>query len=604
MTSDLAAAIVGSLAGDRPQGQALLLLSDGIHNSPGGAKRVLESALTAKAMSAPISTTTIGGAAQLRDLEVALPREQELALVRQKVPLRATVRQREALAGESDVILIKDDREIARQRVQLAPGGTANVTFDIQEEQAGLARYEVRVPKHAGEATEGNNASAFVLRTIDRPIRVLLLEGKPYWDAKFLIRTLSQDAALELDAVVRVADGRFVKRSLRLGGDAASETASPAQRREESEVVKELSELLSAESLAGYQVIVLGRDAESFLIGEAPDLLRDWISREGGALVCYRGSPVSQMTQQLSRMMPVRWSPGAESRFRVQLTGRGQGLSWISSSAPSQDALARMPSLSSSSRPERPSALAVVLALDDGAEQPVISYQPYGGGRVVAIEGAGMWRWAFLAPQHQQHEPVYDELWRGLMRWLALGAGLAPGQNAALRADRVSYFTGENASATLLVREEATVKEFGKVALRKANGEAIGEFVPSPIGDEPGVYGVDFGVLPEGAYRAALEGHDDSSELTVAFDVRPNYSERLDIAARPDLLARIAEESGGIVLDDADGGKLTKQFREHLAASRPVRFQETTVWDRWWVLAAVVGLWGAAWGLRRARGLI
>src|SRR5688500_4897581 len=53
-STDLAAAILSSLAADRPQGQALLLLSDGIHNAPGGSGRVLRSVQTAKAMAVPI----------------------------------------------------------------------------------------------------------------------------------------------------------------------------------------------------------------------------------------------------------------------------------------------------------------------------------------------------------------------------------------------------------------------------------------------------------------------------------------------------------------------------------------------------------------------
>ena len=45
---------------------------------------------------------------------------------------------------------------------------------------------------------------------------LLLLEGKPYWDGKFLVRTLAADPSLELDAIVRVTENRFLMRSLRL----------------------------------------------------------------------------------------------------------------------------------------------------------------------------------------------------------------------------------------------------------------------------------------------------------------------------------------------------------------------------------------------------
>ena len=49
---DLAAAIEDSLEEDRPQGQAVMLLSDGVHNAPGGSARLRESLAKAKALAA------------------------------------------------------------------------------------------------------------------------------------------------------------------------------------------------------------------------------------------------------------------------------------------------------------------------------------------------------------------------------------------------------------------------------------------------------------------------------------------------------------------------------------------------------------------------
>ena len=49
----------------------------------------------------------------------------------------------------------------------------------------------------------------------------------------------------------------------------------------------------AADRLKQYQVIVLGRDAEPFLTDAALANLQNWISRDGGSLVCYRGSPTA-----------------------------------------------------------------------------------------------------------------------------------------------------------------------------------------------------------------------------------------------------------------------------------------------------------------------
>ncbi|HEU5431975.1 MAG TPA: hypothetical protein VFU81_09935, partial [Thermomicrobiales bacterium] len=71
-STDLAAEIIGSLANDRPRGQALLLLSDGIHNAPDGTTGVLSALSVARASAAPIYVKTLGGAAEINDLALRL----------------------------------------------------------------------------------------------------------------------------------------------------------------------------------------------------------------------------------------------------------------------------------------------------------------------------------------------------------------------------------------------------------------------------------------------------------------------------------------------------------------------------------------------------
>ena len=69
-------------------------------------------------------------------------------------------------------------------------------------------------------------------------------------------------------------------------------------------------------------------------------------------------------------------------------------------------------------------------------------------------------------------------------------------------------------------------------------------------------------------------------------------------------LTRIAQESDGAVLTAAEPQEIAQQFADHLARSRPLRVERTTAWDRWWVLAGVLLLWGCCWGLRRSGGLV
>jgi hypothetical protein len=235
----------------------------------------------------------------------------------------------------------------------------------------------------------------------------------------------------------------------------------------------------------------------------------------------------------------------------------------------------------------------------------VVVYHPYGTGRVLTVEGAGMWRWAFLPPQYQKQEEVYRTLWHSLLRWLVSGSGLMPGQKMMLRAEKLSFSADEPAGVTVLLREEAVKDQLPQIELTSPAGGAPRNFSPAPTSDQPGVFHVDFGKLPEGRYGVRIVGapSTDSFSRTV-FDVQRFGEEELNLKARPDLMRRIAEDSGGAVLNADAAGELEARFAEHLLRIRPPRTQRTSAWDRAWVRAAIIGVWGASWWLRRSAGLV
>ena len=255
---------------------------------------------------------------------------------------------------------------------------------------------------------------------------------------------------------------------------------------------------------------------------------------------------------------------------------------------------------------DKPRPMATVLATtvsSSGQTWPVVSYQNYGTGRVVAIEGAGMWRWAFLPPQHEEYSQVYAGLWQSLIRWLVSGATLRPGQKMDLRSEKVIYESNEPTWATLLLNEELRSNP-PAVELRVVGDETpIGRFNATAAGQEPGVFRVSFGTLPTGQYEAQVEG-GDAAQASVRFDVRPSVREQLELAARPDLMTRIAQDSGGAVLESASGRKIAALYETYMKNAQPQRIRRIPAWDRWYVLMAVLAVWAGAWGLRRASGLI
>jgi hypothetical protein len=239
---------------------------------------------------------------------------------------------------------------------------------------------------------------------------------------------------------------------------------------------------------------------------------------------------------------------------------------------------------------------------------PAIVYQPYGSGRVVCLEGAGMWRWAFLPPasQQQDQEEVYGNLWHSLLRWLISGANLLPGQKMTLRTDKVSFNTTDNATVTLMTRDESAASALPQIELIPEGADKPAQTVkPIPAGDEPGTFRVPFGKLPEGRYQARIAGApaEDAAAKTV-FDVKLLGEEQLNLAARPDLMKRIADDSGGAAIEDDNLASIEQQFAQHMERTRPAAIHRTSAWDRGWVLLAVLALWGITWALRRSGGLV
>ena len=606
--TDLALAVAGSLEEQKPQGQAVVILSDGIHNGGGGTARVLDAVQMAKAMNCPVFTRTFGGEAQVQDVAVEVRSPQELAFLGQKVPATLQLRQRGYAGRTVQVVLLQDGKEKERKAVTFKDA-TAEVQFQLQQESIGLYRYEVKTEPLQGEISLANNQAIVSLRVVDKPVKVLVLEGKPYWDAKFLLRTMTLDLSTELDSITRVTESRLHRRRVqRQETGTATQTQSSPQKsqKEDWSILPSFEDLLKqGEGLKSYQIVVLGRDADLFLTEEVLAQLKNWIARDGGCLVCYRGQPTAQMNQKLGTLLPVRWQPGKEARFQVALTERGKDLQWLPVLGQGSP-LDRLPSLASANKPENPGPLAVVLATGGGeVAQPVLTYQPYGSGKVVVIEGAGMWRWAFLPPQQQELDQVYQTLWHNLLRWLVSSADLLPGQKLALRSDKITFSAQESATATLILREEAVKGQVPQVELVNQQTKQKQTITPTALGDEPGTFRVGFGKLPEGRYLARVVGSSPGDlAASAVFDVRSLFEEQLDLQARPDLMERIAKGSGGLVLSGDNPDAIAQQLQQQLDTARPARIRRLSAWDRWWILLLVLGVWSTAWSLRRAGGLV
>jgi hypothetical protein len=470
------------------------------------------------------------------------------------------------------------------------------------------------------EATDADNHVTVLMQPLEKPIETLVLEGKPYWDNKFLVRNFSSDPVLKVTAINRVNDDRFVEQKYE-AKEGGVDSLSGTWRTIES---KELP-LDDLEKLKQYRVIVLGRESGVFLSPEAIENVRQWLSQEGGCLVCSRGAPSSTMAQRLADIMPVRWTKGSESRFRGKLSDYGSDQIVLDSANLESDPLEGMPSLETNTvSTVRPGLPQILMESRDSEGDfagvvPVITYQPYGMGQTIVVEGSGMWRWAFLPPQNADRDTVYPSLWQGLIQWIVARQDLLPGQQVALRPDRSMFLGGEEITGTMIVRE-ASITPPSLELYRE--GEKVKQVQPVASGTDPGVYRFDFGVQESGFFEVRtmtlkseagnvptdgeqqLSSNGSDMFASTICEVRDFWLETLDVDARPDLMYQLAVKSGGRVVEPSDARGVLDEYHAKLQAARPEQFKRTPLWDRPWVLLTILGIWLCSWWIRRTCGLI
>ena len=103
-----------------------------------------------------------------------------------------------------------------------------------------------------------------------------------------------------------------------------------------------------------------------------------------------------------------------------------------------------------------------------------------------------------------------------------------------------------------------------------------------------------------GLYHATLALPDGSVE-TLRFAVYNNNREATEISVDRPYLERLAQQSGGRMIEREELGPLV---RELLIKEEPEPLkQREPVWDVYWLALAIAGLLGLDWWIRRRSGL-
>lgn len=572
-----------SESGDARAQAGVLVVSDGRATAPD----TLDAAQLALARSVPLWTWTLGGPVLRHDLWLETPSTEALAFDGEDVELTATLHADGYQNRSFNVDLLMDGKPIATREVLPDTNGVARVSMRVKAPNAGEQRYVFRVPPEPDEADTANNERAVFLRSVGQKVRVLVVEGQPYWDTKFLVQSLKGNTNVDLTVVYRLNATRYV----------AVVSAAGSETRTEHDLFPRTAEAMNA-----FDVIVLGREAESFFDDHTESLLTDYVSRRGGSLIFARGKAYGGRFQSLAKFEPLAWGDGVVSRVKLHPTdaGRDNPIFDLGTAGTLEELLERLPALDQASVTLGEKPLAVVLANTVQADGPVlIAYQRYGQGRTMSLNASGLWHWAFRESGQNESEIAYRRFWVSLLQWLLGGSEFLPGSDVALVSAH-RYYNSEQQMQFLISTRNLDRAIYQPRLIISGNGKSI-EVEPRARGQS---FVAEAGPFAPGTYLVTLRNNvGNPASLSQNIEVVSASVEKRELSADPDLMRQLAEVSGGAVVNAGDVPRLPEIVRRWEAA-RELSYQRRSVWDRWWLMTGIFGLLGAEWWLRRREGLL
>lgn len=597
--TNLARALLGASASSQEAPTAgILLISDGRDNH--GAE-VTGMARTLKMSGIPVWTTTVGTDTEGKDVYVSARLNRSFLFKGQKADLSVNVSQTGYAGWYANVTLFREGQPVGISQQVMLNSSSTRLSFPIEENQKGSFQYTVRVEPLRGESDTGNNERAVFVQVVDEKSQVLFLEAEPYWDSKFLLRSLQADPNIEVTAIFLMNDR---KNKLFTITQRASLLANGTHA--ESTVVR-MPE--TKEELYKYDCVILGKGIDAMLSVEAMRLFKGYLVERGGSLVFARGPATTLRDNALSRLDPIYWDDSSLLGVRLELTPAGQ-VSPIFDFGEARDAgliIRELPELISVTRVVGEKSMAIVLAraedVGSSSEIAAIAYQRYGKGKVLSIGATGLWQWALTPKELAKYDDVYVRFWGQMLRWLIYGSDFLPGQDVSFKTDRLNYDIGEK--VPLVVQKQlAEESDFAPQILLSLPDGTVEVLMPQAEEGQAGIFTTAVMPETEGSYQADL--YDGTGNMVLAslrFTVYSDAVEKRFVAANPGLMEQIASITGGAVLEREEWVTLPDLVEAYEAA----RYEEPKAkdaWDRFGIFSWLMALFAVEWFVRRRSGLV
>ncbi|HEY1067101.1 MAG TPA: hypothetical protein VGE52_13350 [Pirellulales bacterium] len=597
-----------ALAIDEAAGRSMagiVLLSDG---QDAGAGEPSPAAAIALTPPAPIFAVPIGSTLRFRDVSIVSLFAPTTVSRGDQITV-SVVLESQGFAGRTVPVELWDDAtRLDVDEVILRDGEQQPCELHFTPSTSGLKRLTVRTPSQPEEPKflQANNTEVGAVRVVDDKLRVLLIDGQPRWDYRFLKNAMSRDHGLT--GLKGPQPDRVLEAEVLQLPSEQRKTALPRDTK----------------TLSQYHTIILGDATRELLDETFCESLKTAVLQHGVGLIIASGPRAMPHTLPpgLSEVLPVKVAaplPGATAGlaaptfapFRWSITPAGSLVEPLRLSLdPEQNRAVwnDLPPFFWCAAVERPSPGATILAANralDGpyGPLPLIASQQAGRGKVLFLGTDSTWLW-----RRNVGDRYFYKFWGQALRFVA--------RTEAHEAGRTTLAVDP---ATVSPERPATIELF---AYDSSGAPLKAERAPIRI-ESPN------GLDAQGATVAALEALADPTtpgRFTATFtpfaagehllaytpaDGRPTIETRLWVVDRADELRRpnvnlaalerwaARSPGGGIVAPPAFNELPSRLAGESRTVSRRV---EAPLWDNWLLLALLAGVYCVEVALRRSLG--
>jgi hypothetical protein len=446
------------------------------------------------------------------------------------------------------------------------------------------------------EHLRANNSDIAFVRVSDEKLRVLLVDGLPRWDFRFLKNAIRRDHGL--------------------GGRARTEEPDVVL---EAEVRKRNGEALnrplpgSSQDLAEYHAIILGDASPRLIDPTFVGNLAQAVRERGLGLIIAAGprSMPHDLDERLRELLPVRMQPTAAGLdapaykpFLVELTPDGsvhEVMRLYDDPGRNQAAWNQMPPYYWSAAVERPAPAATVLAWNPIAvgpfgKLPLIATHFAGRGRVLFFGTDSTWLW-----RRNVGDRFFYKFWGQAIRFVARRDDRA-GTRSWLEVRPVRARPGEEAQIELMAigpggqpRTERTLA----VQLDDGTLATAIQLAADPV--TKGRYTGKFTAKGPGEYHLRFDGGAGGSSAEARIRIASSSEElrhpHVDRAA----LQALAGATEGRLVELPDLHTIPRALKGEPRLQQVHR--ETSLWDNGVVLVLLMFLYSLDVALRRLAGL-